>query len=231
MNIVAIMAHDHDVAFFCGGTLCKYQQAGHNVYIALTTGTTVPLAAQALNVPVRLLGFTAGDLHDGMTERAAVLTAMRWADADVILTHCMYDADPDHAYTAKLVSDSMLIVSGKLHPADLPPIQKAPHVFYCDSMAGLTLENRYALSYGVRGTQRFYLTPGVHSNDWFEPDAYVDVSDYMEIKQKFLAHEPKLAQGCEAQARIRGIQMGCKYAECFTGHRVTGHIADFRKLP
>lgn len=231
MNVVAIMAHDHDIAFFCAGTLRKYQQAGHSVYIALTTGTTVPAAADVLNVPVRLLGFTPGGLHDGMAERAAVLTAMRWADADVIITHCMYDGDSDHAHTAKLVSDSMLIVSGKLHPADLPPIQKAPDVFYCDSMAGLTIENRYALSYGVRGTQRFYLTPGVHSNDWFEPDAYVDVSEHMELKQQLLSSDPALAQGCEVQSRIRGIQMGCKYAESFTGHRVTGHIADFRKLP
>lgn len=231
MNIVAIMAHDHDVPFFCAGTLQKYQQAGHSVYIALTTGETVPAAAETLNVPVRLLGFTPGGLQDGMTERAAVLTAIRWANADVILTHSMYDGDSDHAHTAKLVSDSMLIVSGKLHPADLPPIQKTPDVFYSDTMAGLTTENRYALSYGVRGTQRFYLTHGVHSNDWFEPDAYVDISDYMELKLQLLASDQTLAEGCEAQARIRGIQKGCKYAECFTGHRVTGHIADFRKLP
>ena len=112
MNIVAIMAHGHDIPFFCAGTLCKYQQAGHKVFIALTTGDTVPAAAEALNVPVRLLGFTPGGLHDGMAQRAAVLTAMRWAEADVILTHSLFDGDSDHAHTAKLVADSMLIVSG-----------------------------------------------------------------------------------------------------------------------
>lgn len=231
MNIVAIMAHGHDIPFFCAGTLRKYQQAGHSIFIALTTGDTVPAAAEALNVPVRLLGFTPGGLHDGMTQRAAVLTAMRWAEADVILTHSLFDGDSDHAHTAKLVADSMLIVSGKLHPADLPPVQKTPHVFYCDTVAGLTTQTRYGLARYAVDPQSFYLTPGVHSNDWFEPEAYVDVSEHMELKRQLLAQEPELARGCEAQARIRGIQMGCRYAEGFTGHQICGHVADYRLLP
>ena len=230
MNVVAIMAHDHDIPFFCAGTLRKYQQAGHNVFIALTTGDTSP-CADAMDILIRLLGFTAGQLHDGMAERAAVLTAMRWAEADIILTNCLYDADSDHAHTAKLVADSMLIVSGKLHPADLPPVQKTPHVFYCDTVAGLYTESRYGLSQYVTTPQRFYLTRGVYSNDPYAPDAYVDVSGYIEEKLQLLKNDPQLAHGCEIQARLRGLQMGCKYAECFTGHRVCGHIADFRLLP
>lgn len=231
MNVVAIMAHGHDIPFLCAGTLRKYRQAGHKTFIALTTGDEIPESACLEDTPVRLLGFTPGSLYDGMAERAAVLTAMRWAEADVILTHSLFDGDSDHAHTAKLVADSMLIVSGKLHPADLPPVQKTPHVFYSDTVAGLSSETRYGLSRYVTDTQAFYLTPGVHTNDPFEPEAYVDVSDLMELKLQLLAQEPELAQGCEAQARIRGIQMGCRYAECYTGHRVCGHIADFRLLP
>lgn len=230
MNVVAIFAHDHDIPFFCAGTLKKYRQAGHQVFIALTTGDSAP-SAEAMGIPVRLLGFLPEGLHDGMKERAAVLTAMRWAEADIILTHSLFDGDSDHAVTAKLVADSMLIVSGKLHPADLPPVQKTPHVFYSDAMAGLSTETRYGLSRYVTHPQRFYLTPGVHSNDSYEPDAYVDISGQIELKLQLLEGDPVLAQGCEAQARIRGIQMGCKYAESFTGHRVCGHIADFRLLP
>lgn len=231
MNIVAIMAHEHDIPFFCAGTLRKYQQAGHNVFIALTIGEEIPEEIKALNVPVRMMGFTAGQLHDGMKERAVVLTAMRWAEADIILTHALSDGDPDHAHTAKLVADSMLIVGGKLHPADLPPVLKTPHVFYSDTVAGLHTEHQYCQSYPVRDTQTYYLTPGIHSNAWFEPDAYVDISEHMEWKLQMLQNDPQLAEGCQAQARIRGVQFGCRYAECFTGHRVTGHIADLRKLP
>lgn len=231
MNVIAIMAHGHDVPFLCAGTLRKYQQAGHQVYIALATGTEIPEELKLMNAPVRFLGFTAGNLHDGMKERAAVLTAMRWAEADVILTHSLADGDTDHAHTAKLVADSMLIVSGKLHPADLPPVPKTPHVFYSDTIAGLYTELHYCRSRPVRDTQTYYLTPGVQTNDWFEPDVYVDISEYMDLKLQMLQNDPTLAEGCQAQARIRGVQFGCQYAECFTGHRVTGHIADLRKLP
>ena len=230
MNVVAIFAHDHDISLFCAGTLLKYREAGHNVFIALTTGS-VSTSAEVLNVPVRFLGFKEGQLHDGMAERAAVLTTMRWAEADIILTNCLHDPDSDHAHTAKLVADSMLIVSGKLHPADLPPVQKTPHVFYSDSLAGLTEERSYALSYGTIGTQTYYLTPGVHSNEKFAPEAYVDVSAYIEQKLQLVQDDPALYNTCITQARMLGVQMGCMYAECFTGHRVTGHIADYRKLP
>lgn len=230
MNVVAIFAHDHDIPQFCAGTLLKYREAGHKVFIALTTGST-SASAEAMHIPVRFLGFQESQLHDGMTERAAVLTAMRWAEADIILTNCLYDPDSDHAHTAKLVADSMLIVSGKLHPADLPPVQKTPHVFYSDSTAGLTAEYKYGLSYGTIGTQTYYLTPGVYSNERFAPEACVDVSDYIDPKLRLLENDPVLFAACEAQSRIRGVQMGCKYAECFTGHRITGHIADYRKLP
>ena len=63
------------------------------------------------------------------------------------------------------------------------------------------------------------------------PEAYVDVSEHMELKRKLLAEEADLVRCCEAQARIRGIQMGCRYAEGFNGLRITGHVADYRKLP
>jgi LmbE family N-acetylglucosaminyl deacetylase len=40
MNILAIGAHPDDIEFGCGGTLIKYAQAGHNVYLlVLTTGS------------------------------------------------------------------------------------------------------------------------------------------------------------------------------------------------
>lgn len=40
MNILAIGAHPDDIEFGCGGTLIKYAQKGHNVYLLiLTTGS------------------------------------------------------------------------------------------------------------------------------------------------------------------------------------------------
>ena len=230
MNILAIMAHAEDAAFLCAGTLLKYKEQGHKIYIALTTGEDAPLGAETMEANIRLLGFPKMQLRDDMTSRAAVLTAIRWANADIIITHAPWDGDGDRAITCKLAADSLLIVGGKLHPADLPPIQKYPHLFYTDTIAGNSLENRYAFHNYRTTDQTFYLTPGVHSNDWYEPEAYVNISDYMEAKKAMIPDE-MLVDGCVRQARLRGIQMGSTYAEAFTGHRIVGHIADYRLLP
>ena len=227
MNILAFMAHPDDAAFFCGGTLLKYRQLGHEIYIAVATGNSEPNGAKQLDANIRLLGFSKGQIHDDMTARAAALTAIRWANADIIITHAPWDGDVDHAVTSKLMADSLLIVGGNLHPADLPPINKLPHLFYNDTRFGNSLENRpYFRNYRTTD-QTFYLTPGVHSNDWYEPEAYVDISEFMEQKLSFTEN----ADAATAQCRMRGIQYGVKYAEAFTGHRIVGHIADYRLLP
>lgn len=230
MNILALMAHAEDAAFLCAGTLLKYKKQGHKIYIALTTGDDAPWGAEAMDAQIHLLGFPKTQLRDDMTSRAAVLTAIRWANADIIITHTPWDGDSDHAITCKLAADSLLIVGGKLHPADLPPIQKYPHLFYTDTFAGNSLENRYAFHNYRTTDQSFYLTRGVYSNDWYEPEAYVDISDFMETKQTMIP-DVRLADGCSRQGKIRGIQMGTAYAEAFTGHRIVGHIADYRLLP
>lgn len=231
MNVLAFLAHPEDAAFFCAGTLMKYRDRGDEIYIALTTGEEEPWGAAEMGAQVRLLGFEKGMLIDTMEARAQALTAMRWANADVILTHAPWDSDSDHAVTGKLAMDSLLIVGGKLHPAYLPPIDKLPHLFYTDTVGGNHVQNRPYLNGLCTTDQTFYLTPGVHSNEPFEPEAYVNVDDYMEQKLAMLEADPKLQSGCSAQCRIRGIQMGCTYAEGFSGHRNIGHLADYRLLP
>lgn len=230
MNILALMAHPEDAAFLCAGTLMKYAAQGNQIYIALTTGSEDPWGTQAMGAKVRLLGFDRGQLRDDMTSRAAALTAIRWANADIILTHAPWDGDSDHQITCKLAADSLLIVGGKLHPADLPPIQKLPHLFYTDTFAGNSLENRYTLQNYRTTDQTFYLTRGVYSNDWYEPEAYVDISDVIEDKLNTFRDMALRDASC-IQSRMRGIQMGCNHAEAFTGHRIVGHIADYRLLP
>lgn len=230
MNILAFMAHADDASYFCGGTLLKYMSQGHKIFIALTTGQDMPCGAKQLAANVRLLGFEAGQLRDDMISRAAALTAIRWANADIIITHAPWDGDSDHHITSKLATDSLLIVGGKLHPADLPPISKYPHLFYTDTAAGNSLENR-PLQRNYRSTdQTFYLTPGVYSNDWYEPEAYVDITDHASNKFGLFADKP-YCEASKVQSKMRGIQMGTQYAEAFSGLRMIGHIADYRLLP
>ena len=37
MNILAIGAHPDDIEYGCGGTLIKYRQGGHRIYLLVIT--------------------------------------------------------------------------------------------------------------------------------------------------------------------------------------------------
>ena len=234
MNILAFGAHPDDVEFLCAGTLLKYHKQGHKIFIALTTsGNTGSneigsrdetarvreaeqlAAAKLYDAEVRFLRFDDEGLQDTPETRRAVLTAIRWANPDVILTNPPWDPSTDHGMTGKLVTEVLLSVGGKQHPADLPPIEKAPSVFFWDIPAGMG----------------------------FQPEVYVDISD--EIEQKVEAirchasqnawmntfMEDDFSDYCRSLSRYRGFQAQCNYAEGFVGHRVYAFPADPRLLP
>jgi len=234
MNILAICAHPDDIEVNCAGTLLKYYQQGHKIFIALTTsGNTgsnlIPSKAETaatrekemlksaayLGAQVRFLRFDDEGLQDSPATRRAVLTAIRWADPDIIFTNAYTDGSTDHAITSELVTRVILSVGGRHHNADLPPINKKPQVFFFTS--GGNIENT--------------------------PRAYVDISDVIDIKKKMLyCHESQymwmqeFMEGdfCDSMlgiSRVLGIQAGCKYAEGFTAFNFAGYRGDYRLLP
>lgn len=234
MNILAICAHPDDIEVNCAGTLLKYHQQGHKIFIALTTsGNTgsnqIPSkeetaatrekeqlkAAGYLDAQVRFLRFDDEGLRDCPESRRAVLTAIRWADPDIIITNAPTDGSTDHAITAELVVRVILSVGGRHHNADLPPIDKKPQVFF--------------------------FTPGGDLES--APRAYVDITDVMETKKKMLyCHDSQyrwmqeFAEGdfCDAMtqiSRMLGIQAGCRYAEGFVALDFPGYRGDYRLLP
>ena len=234
MNILAICAHPDDIEVNCAGTLLKYHQQGHNIYIALTTSGNTGSnligskaetarireaeqlkAASYLDAKVRFLRFDDEGLQDCPASRRAVLTAIRWANPDIILTNGYTDGSTDHAVTAELVTRVILSVGGRHHNAELPPIDKKPQVFFFT--AGGNIENN--------------------------PRAYVDISDVIEIKKKMLyCHESQymwmqeFMEGdfCDAMlgtCAMLGQQAGYKYAEGFTAFDFPGYRGDYRLLP
>lgn len=226
MNILAIFAHPDDVEWSCGGTLLKYRQAGHKIFIALTTsGNTgsnvVPSreenaaireneqleAAKFVDAEVMFLRFEDEFLFDTPASRRAVLTAIRWANPDVIFTHNPRDWSTDHNMTARLVSEVLLSVGGRHHDADLPPIDKKPNLFF-------------------EGKKCF-----------------VNISEQMETKMKMLrCHSSQLSWIATFRPgdfmndvvdinRMYGNWSGCEYAEGFEAHKILGYCADYRLLP
>lgn len=234
MNILALGAHPDDIEFLCSGTLLKYHKQGHNIFIALTTSGNTGSnlvssrdelaairekeqleAAKYYDAQVRFLRFEDEGLQDTPETRRAVLTAIRWANPDVILTNPPWDPSTDHGMTGRLVTQVLLSVGGKQHPADLPPIEKSPMVFFWD-------------------------IPGAMG---FQPEIYVDISEEMETKLKAIAcHECQYAWNktfmdddifdyAQSMARYRGFQAGVDFAEGFVSHKMYAFMADPRKLP
>ena len=234
MNILAIGAHPGDVEIMCAGTLLKYREQGHSIFLALTTSGNAGSddyssreetaqvreqeqldAAGRYGAAVRFLRFDEGAVYDCAQLRRAMLTAIRWANPDVILTHAPWDADADRGTTGRMVTQVLLSVGGKQHPADLPPIEKAPQVFFCDTFAGLG----------------------------FLPEVYVDISAQMPEKQAvlklFRSQQSRLKKRgvedlgelCGDLARYRGFQAACGCAEAFVAHKMYAFPADPRVLP
>lgn len=234
MNILAFGAHPDDIEFLCAGTLLKYRKQGHKIFIALTTsGNTgsndIPsrdetaairekeqlAAAKYYDAEVRFLRFEDEGLQDTPESRRAVLTAIRWANPDVILTNPPWDPSTDHGMTGRLVTQVLLSVGGKQHPADLPPISKTPQVFFWDIPGGIG----------------------------FQPDVYVDITQEMDDKLKAIkCHKSQYAwtstfmddsflEYAQALSKFRGLQTAVDFAEGFVSHKMYAFMADPRVLP
>lgn len=228
MNILAIFAHPDDVECYCAGTLLKYKQAGHKIYIALTTSGNTGAnhidsreeiaaireaeqleAAAYLDAEVMFLRFEDESLFDTPETRRAVLTAIRWANPDVILTHNPRDFSTDHNMTARLVTEVLLTVGGKLHPADLPPIEKQPHVFFEGQKCFVNIDAQMEDKMNMIRCHKSQVA-------WME--TFLDGADFTEQRV--------------AIAKMYGAwSSGCTYAEGFEAHKILGFCADYRLLP
>jgi LmbE family N-acetylglucosaminyl deacetylase len=234
MNILAFGAHPDDVEIHCAGTLLKYAEAGHSIFVALTTSGNIGSniiegreeiartreaeqleAAKLYGGKVRFLRYNDELLIDSEKLRRDILNAMRWANPDVIFTNFPGDLSTDHNVTGTTVGRMMLSLPGKNVPADEPPVSKVPSLFYWDTAAGLH----------------------------FEPEAYVDITATMDKKLKSIeAHKSQFAWMSTFQAEtltghsrivgeFRGLAIGCRYAEAFRAFRIHGYMPDFKLLP
>ncbi|NLD87630.1 MAG: PIG-L family deacetylase [Clostridiales bacterium] len=233
MNILAFGAHPDDIEYSVAGTLLKYKQQGHKIFIALaTSGNTgsnvIPTveevaatreaemleAAKFYDAEVRFLRFDDERLLDTNETRTAVLDALRWAQPDVIFTHNPTDESPDHATLSLLVRHMMLSMPGKLQQSTVTPCTKVPSLFFWENGMGIN----------------------------FLPEVYVDISDTFETKLKALRCHKSQASWMEVfgsvigddmakMAAFRGVQIGVDYAESFRTFRIHGYMPDFKLLP
>jgi len=131
-RVLAIGAHPDDIEFGCGATLAKWSAAGSEIWLLVLTdgskGSWDPGADPAELASLRVdeqaaaarvlgavealhAGFVDGELANGHHERAAVVSVIRRARPNVLLTHDpwkRYRLHPDHRAGGFLVLDAVV---------------------------------------------------------------------------------------------------------------------------
>ncbi len=226
MKILAIGAHPDDLEILCGGTLAKYSQKGHKIFMAhlcngnmggkkISSKQLIKIRDKEAKesaglIKAESLGPIAGDLDLYPTKemRMKVVDIIRYAKPDIIITHSINDYMPDHIITGQIVFDSAFTSTLPLYKTKYPAYENIVPVYSMDTVAGIR----------------------------FEPTIYVDITEVFEIKKKmFLCHKSqyKWLKGhhnsdpinlIESMGKFRGVQCGVEYAEAFKRVDVWGRI-------
>jgi LmbE family N-acetylglucosaminyl deacetylase len=218
MNIIFFGAHPDDLEILCAGTIARYVQEGHKVWMAVATNGNVgsptlskeeigrvrheeaKLAAAELGAE-GLIWLDEDDefLFDDLRVRLKFVDAIRQAQADIVITHNPGDYHPDHIACSKLATDARILSAVRLIETTHPHLPASPELFYMDSIAGIN----------------------------FSPQFYVDIEASFDRKLDALRkHESQnswlrcifnqeLLDIARTQSAFRGLQTGVKYAECF----------------
>jgi LmbE family N-acetylglucosaminyl deacetylase len=217
MNVLAIGAHPDDLELLCAGTLARYAQAGHEVFMAIATNGEVGSATLSKEQTAKLrheearrscarigatliwMGFPDEWLFDTPEVRARFIDAIREARPEVMLVHSTDDYHPDHRVAGQVAVDARIPSTVRLVETRLPAAERIPHIFVMDTIAGTA----------------------------FEPELYVDISDVWDTKKAMLEEHRSQSEHLlrsfgieytefmETQARRRGGEAGCRLAEAF----------------
>ena len=234
MRVLAVGAHPDDLEYFCGGTLAKYRQQGHEVFMTnLANGSrgSTTYSREKLTEIRRAEAKAAADvigaeyIPGGFVEdleiypdrflRDIVTDLYRMTKPDVVLTLSQGDYSPDHTYAGQLVFDASHAATIPLYETDYEAHGSRTPILLMDTAAGLN----------------------------FHPEEYVDISDTIELKKEMLrCHQSQfehlksyrdldLVGSAVLQSRFRGLQAGVEYAEGFRWLRVGFRVRTERLLP
>lgn len=234
MRVLAIAAHPDDLEISCAGTLAKYRQAGHQVWMCHVSngnqGHVVIMPDELREIrrqefinSAKMIGAEPltcdiDDLTiygDCREHREKVMDIIRQVKPDVIITHSPQDYMPDHVAVSKLVFDASFVATLPHYTTKYPYHELLTPIYYMDTLAGLR----------------------------FEPTEYVDISQTCELKLSMLKqHESQIKwmkdhdgidfiEFVQTCARYRGLQCGAQYAEGFTQCYVWPKVKTERLLP
>lgn len=240
MNILAIGAHPDDIETYCAGTLAKYAAQGHRVTMATATNGNIgsstlsmkeigelrkkeaAKSAAIIGADYVCLDYDDEMFYEDKNARMRFIDLVRFAQADVILTHNPHDYNPDHELTSKIINDIAVMIPIAHLKTNNPPYDRIPIIYYWETVNGMG----------------------------FIPTDYVDITDTFEIKKKMLScHESQkqwmadnykdafggdtdaFFNGITVVAKYRGLQSGVEYAEAFIRSNDAFRMTCKRVLP
>lgn len=219
-RVLAIVAHPDDAELLCAGTLARAKADGAAVGIAvLSRGDKgrpaapvedlVAVRRAEMRAASELLGATLfsggggdGELADEPKQRARLIEILRRFRPTLVLAHAGEDYHPDHRAASALAEAASWFCASRGHKTRSPALAEPPGLWWMDTLQ-------------------------MHR---FEPGFFVDISDFVALKERMLAcHKSQLARCVDGdfasllelmrlQMRARGAQAGVPAAEAFRAH-------------
>jgi LmbE family N-acetylglucosaminyl deacetylase len=220
-RVLAVVAHPDDAEYYCAGTLARARSDGAAIGLcvlcrgdkgqpsqrisdlAALRREEMVAAAELLGATLLVGEFGDGELLDRPAERKKVIELFCTFRPTLVLAHSAADYHADHRAAAALADAASWFCTSRGHEAAVPALQTQPALWWMDTM------NMMA----------------------FEPDVYIDVSEYVDLKRRMLAcHKSQLGRETDAdfcciteqmqrQCEVRGAQCGVVAAEAFKIHR------------
>ncbi len=252
MRILTLAAHPDDPEIFCGGTLLRYADAGHEVFLALATsgniGSTTHASreeiaavreAEALAGAAILTGLAAPGEAVSLEVMARVQERVRFLRFD---DEGLRDTEEARRAVLEAMRWARPDVILTHHPSDPSTDHAMIGRLATQMIISLPAPLAPASEPATDQKPSLFFWDVLAGGD-FRPEAYVDVSATFERKLQALERhvsqvswmgefmEDSLPELTRAMNRYRGMQSGARYAEAFCAHRVHGFMPDFKLLP
>ncbi len=225
-RVLAVVAHPDDAELLCAGTLARAKADGASIGVAVlcrgekgqpaepienlgnVRSREMQAAAKLLGADFLEGGFPDGELVDSAETRLVVIELFRQFRPTLVIGHAASDYHSDHRAASALTESASWFCASVGHQTSSNPVPEPPSLWWMDTIEMVG----------------------------FDPEFYVDVSDFVELKRKMLRrHESQLARGEDAafspleqvmigQCETRGAQAGVGAAEAFQQAKVWKRI-------
>lgn len=235
MRILAVGAHPDDIEILCAGTLLRYADAGHEIFMAVATNgeqghlhimpeelaairkTEAEASAAIAGAQLFWMGYPDQMIFHDKDTRLNFIEMTRQANPDLIITHNPTDYAQDHRVVSELMFTASFEACVPHLFTDSPPIKLPVPVYYMDNVAGTNFLPTELVDISSTIDRKAAMLE-CHQSQlvWLKEHDDLDVVDMMKTISKF--------RGLSCQGKVA-------YAEGFTRLDAWGRNPVTRLLP